>query len=204
MRPRRPWAARADYTHRSQAVLYTTLRGEGERTNILVKEPPTEDIKMTGVYSGIEVSESNPLKTDIDALLENDRHVMDKYVRRNCGGTAFITRIAEEVVEEIWVYEQFFVYRIIGELRGGIKNADIEKVDKWSRDDFSAFKEGEEKLDVPLKISTFGCWRCTGLDSSVGGCTETILLRLWRTDSWKKIRRINLVLGKQKNRSEGL
>jgi len=88
--------------------------------------------------------------------------------------------------------------RVCGGTRAFMKASDLELCAQWSRRDFSAF-EGEDAendaLEVTLNVKNVPCERCSGVNVNSAGCEESIVLKLWRNMTWRKVRRLRHVLG---------
>lgn len=64
-----------------------------------------------------------------------------------------------------------------------------QKVLRWAEMDFGWFDADEESMEITLGRAKKKCYRCE--DDEEGRCEESIVLKVWKTMEWKRIRRRN-------------
>ena len=85
--------------------------------------------------------------------------------------------------------------RVCGNLFESMSAADQEKVGRWALRDFSDFLGTDDIMEVTLNVKSVNCERCGTTDAVTGMCEESIVLKLWKDMTWRKVRRLRHVLG---------
>lgn len=87
--------------------------------------------------------------------------------------------------------------RVCGDMIGEMTAEDKGKVLKWAKRDFSLFEEGDEIMELTLRVTETECDRCQPVPEGAGPCEASIVLKLWRDMTWRKVRRLRHVLGNE-------
>ncbi len=87
--------------------------------------------------------------------------------------------------------------RVCGDMMGTMSEEGKKKVMQWAIRDFSWFDEDTEIMEVTLSCSGVSCERCSAVQDTMGLCEESIVLKLWRDMTWRKVRRLRHVLGSE-------
>ena len=85
--------------------------------------------------------------------------------------------------------------RVCGSLFESMTPTDQEKVKRWALRNFSDFVGTEDIMEVTLNVKSVECSRCGPTESVEGMCEESIVLKLWKDMTWRKVRRLRHVLG---------
>ena len=64
------------------------------------------------------------------------------------------------------------------------------KVLRWAKKDHSWFDENQDFAEVVAKRDIKSCNRCQTLNGKQAQCEESILIKLWRDMSWRRVRRM--------------
>lgn len=67
-------------------------------------------------------------------------------------------------------------------------DASKHSVKLWALEHFREFKEGEDMMEVRLWAEAKPCERCAPI--GIGECEQLVLLKLWRTMDWLRVRRM--------------
>lgn len=87
--------------------------------------------------------------------------------------------------------------RVCGDMIHTMSNDSKRKVLKWAERDFSWFTGDVDVMEVVANRTSKSCPKCAKSSSGDGACEESILLKLWKDMSWRKVRRM-------RHRAQGL
>lgn len=79
--------------------------------------------------------------------------------------------------------------RVCGSLLPTMSATVKQQVFQWADHDFSWFEKEKDFMELKVQQNNIACSRCD-LDEPGGVCEETILLKLWKDMSWRKVRRM--------------
>ena len=93
--------------------------------------------------------------------------------------------------------------RVCGMLLGTMQLDSKRKVLRWAEKDFSWFSNKNEWEEILASKVMKRCKRCDIEGETDDKCEETILLKLWKDLSWKKVRRMKHRLSSNDDNEEG-
>lgn len=80
--------------------------------------------------------------------------------------------------------------RVCGDLLGTMGSDGKRRVLRWAERDFSWFDRGTDVMEIVANRAHKPCTKCAVPGDEQGMCEESILVKLWKDMSWRKVRRM--------------
>lgn len=80
--------------------------------------------------------------------------------------------------------------RVCGDLLATMTNESKRRVLRWAERDFTWFDKGADVMEIVASRAYTLCTRCETGRGDDENCEESILLKLWKDMSWRKVRRM--------------